>query len=145
LKTIDGLERYQGISYSKDTVYRFLDRLCGKHHCPQIFPGLLVASEGNPIGYGIFEGNIFESHTFIPVLRNMASRFSPGKPIVIADAGLLSNDNVAALERNGYRYIPGARPICVSVRFTIASKTVLRGISVSVSLPVPYCLKQNVC
>jgi hypothetical protein len=30
LKTIDYLERYQGIKYSKDSVYRFLDRLCGK-------------------------------------------------------------------------------------------------------------------
>ena len=31
LKTIDYLERYQGIHYSKYTVYRFLDRLCSKN------------------------------------------------------------------------------------------------------------------
>ena len=40
----------------------------------------------------------------------MADRFCPGKPIVIADAGLLSENNIAALELNGYRYILGARP-----------------------------------
>ena len=28
LKTIDYLERYQGISYPKDKIYRFLDALC---------------------------------------------------------------------------------------------------------------------
>jgi len=55
----------------------------GKHQCPQIFLGLLVATEGNPIGYEIFEGNIFEGHTFIPVLQRMVKRFSLGKPVVI--------------------------------------------------------------
>ena len=30
LKTIDYLERYQGISYPKDKIYRFLDMLCKK-------------------------------------------------------------------------------------------------------------------
>jgi len=30
LKTIDYLERYQGISYPKDRIYRFLDTLCKK-------------------------------------------------------------------------------------------------------------------
>ena len=41
----------------------------GKHSCPQIFPGLLVASSGNPIGYEIYEGNISEGHTMIPLIR----------------------------------------------------------------------------
>jgi transposase len=82
----------------------------GKHQCPQIFLGLLVAPEGNPIGYGIFEGNVFDGHTFIPVLQKTAEHFSLGKPVVIADAGLLSEDNITALEQNGYRYILGARP-----------------------------------
>jgi transposase len=81
----------------------------GKHHCPQIFLGLLVAAEGNPIGYEIFEGNIFEGDTFIPVLENLANKFSPGKPVVVADSGLLSEKNRKALEKNGYKYILGAR------------------------------------
>ena len=33
-----------------------------------------------------------------------------GKPIIIAGAGLLSQDNIAALELNAYSYILGARP-----------------------------------
>ncbi len=35
----------------------------GMLSCPQIFLGLLVAAQGNPIGYEIYEGNIFEGHT----------------------------------------------------------------------------------
>ena len=81
----------------------------GKPHCPQIFLGLLVTTGGNPIGYEIFEGNIFEGHTFIAVLQRMEKRYSLGKPVVIADSGLLSGKNMEALEKDGYQYILGAR------------------------------------
>jgi transposase len=82
----------------------------GKHQCPQIFLGLLVGQGGNPIGYELFEGNIFEGNTFIPVLQHMEHRFNLGKPVVIADSGLLSKKNISAMEDNGYQYILGARP-----------------------------------
>jgi len=81
----------------------------GKHQCPQIYLGLLVGYGGNPIGYDIFEGNIFEGHTLIPVLKKFECRFSLNKPIVIADSGLLSKSNIALLEENGYEYILGGR------------------------------------
>ena len=82
----------------------------GKHSCPQIFLGLLVASGGNPIGYEIYEGNISEGHTMIPLIRKLASRFGFDKPIVVADAGLLSKSNIDELTKDGYQYILGARP-----------------------------------
>ena len=82
----------------------------GKHHCPQIFLGLLVGYGGNPIGYAVFEGNIFEGHTLMPVLQKFEKRFSLSKPIVIADSGLLSKANIQQLEADGYEYIIGGRP-----------------------------------
>ena len=81
----------------------------GKHQHPQIFLGLLVALGGYAIGYDIFEGNIFEGKTLLPVLRKFESRFGLIKPIVVADAGLLSKDNIEALEKDHYQYIIGAR------------------------------------
>lgn len=81
----------------------------GKHQCPQIFLGLLVAHGGNPIGYDIFEGNIFEGHTLIPILEQMQGKFNLNKPIVVADSGLLSTKNVFFLQEKGYKYILGAR------------------------------------
>jgi transposase len=81
----------------------------GKHQCPQIYIGLLVGLGGYAIGYDIFEGNTYEGHTLIPFLEKISQKFSLNKPIVIADAGLLSNDNIKALEINGYEYILGAR------------------------------------
>ena len=90
-------------------------RICGfskegRHRNPQIFLGLLVAIGGNPIGYEIFEGNISEGNTLVPVVESLASRFGFDHPVVIADAGLLSRDNIDALEKAGYQYILGARP-----------------------------------
>ena len=82
----------------------------GKHSNPQIFLGLLVAAGGNPIGYEIFEGNISEGKTLIPMIESLASRFGFDHPTVVADAGLLSKKNLDALEAAHYQYILGARP-----------------------------------
>ena len=81
----------------------------GKHQNPQIFLGLLVGLCGYVIGYDIFEGSISEGHTLIPFIEKMSKKFNLNKPIVVADAGLLSNDNINALEKEGYQYILGAR------------------------------------
>lgn len=81
----------------------------GKHQNPQIFLGLLVGSNGYPIGYDIFEGNIYEGHTLIPVLEKFEKRFKFEKPIVVADAGLLSSENISTLTKRGYTFILGAR------------------------------------
>ena len=81
----------------------------GRHQNPQIFIGLLVGLGGYAIGYDIFVGNTYEGHTLIPFLEKMEQKFKLGKLVVIADSGLLSNDNIAALVANGYEYILGAR------------------------------------
>ncbi len=95
----DELRRY---GFSKD----------GKNTCPQIFLGLLVASGGNPIGYELFEGNTAESKTLIPMIKGLAGKFDFGKPIVVADSGLLTKRNIDELKREGYQFILGARPKC---------------------------------
>ncbi len=81
----------------------------GKHQNPQIFLGLLVGLGGYAIGYDIFEGNIYEGHTLIPFLEKISIKFKLEKPIVVADAGLLSNENIQALEEKSYEYIIGAK------------------------------------
>lgn len=81
----------------------------GKHQNPQIFLGLLVGLGGYAIGYDIFEGNIYEGKTLIPTLGQITRKFDLGKPIIVADAGLLSQGNISALEEAGYEYILGGR------------------------------------
>lgn len=81
----------------------------GKHQNPQIYLGLLVTLQGYVIGYEIFEGNIFEGHTLIPFIEKMSQKFKLSKPIVVADAGLLSKANITGLEQHQYEYILGAK------------------------------------
>ena len=80
-----------------------------KFQKPQIMLGLLVGQGGYPIGYDIFEGNTFEGHTLLPVLEGIQRKYRFKKPVVIADAALLSGKNIAALESGGYQFIIGAR------------------------------------
>jgi len=87
------------IGFSKD----------GKFQHPQIMLGLLVGEGGFPIGYDIFKGNTFEGKTLLPTLQHMQRQYGLGKPIVVADAGLLSHNNIATLTKKKYRYILGAR------------------------------------
>jgi transposase len=81
----------------------------GKHQQPQIMIGLLISSHGYPIGYEIFEGNTSETKTLIPVLEHFQKKFQLNKPIIIADAALLSQKNIDALRVEKYEYILGGR------------------------------------
>jgi transposase len=81
----------------------------GRPQNPQILLGLLVGPNGYPIGYELFEGNKYEGHTLIPVLEHFQQRFDLSRPIIIADAGLLSTPNIKDLRSKDYEFILGAR------------------------------------
>jgi len=81
----------------------------GKPHCPQIVLGLLVTTGGYPLAFEVFEGNKYEGDTLIPVLEHFKKRYNPGKLVVVADAGLLSNNNIDQLLNYEYEFILGAR------------------------------------
>ena len=81
----------------------------GKHQQPQIVLGLLVSENGYPLDYDIFEGNKYEGDTLLPVIEHFEAKHKPGKLIVVADAGLLSNKNIGQLKVKNYQYILAAR------------------------------------
>jgi hypothetical protein len=103
------------IGFSKD----------GKFQHPQIMLGLLVGEGGFPIGYDIFRGNTSEGKTLLPTLKRIEKQYDFGKPVVIADAGLLSKKNLAALAKGKYRYILGAR---IKNETNAMKKQILEGI-----------------
>lgn len=80
-----------------------------KHNQPQIMIGLLVNEHGFPIAYNLFEGNTFEGHTILPVLKDLCARHQIKTLTVVADAGMLSKDNVEDIVASGFSYIVGAR------------------------------------
>lgn len=76
---------------------------------PQIVVGLLVTQQGFPLLHEVFKGNTFEGHTMLSVVNAFQKRHNTEKPIIVADAAMLSQANREALEREGYYYIVGAR------------------------------------
>ena len=81
----------------------------GKHSLPQVVLGLLVSKGGYPLAYSIHEGNRYEGHTMLPILKDFVSKFGLEDFVVVADSGLMNAENIRELERNGYKYIIGAR------------------------------------
>lgn len=81
----------------------------GKHQKPQIVLGLLVSKNGYPLAYDVFEGNRFEGHTMLPVIDGFKKRYGVEQLVIVADSGLLSQNNIEELLHGGHEFILGAR------------------------------------
>lgn len=80
-----------------------------KSQQPQIIIGLLVHANGFPVAYQLFKGNTFEGQTFIPVIAAFQRKHHIQQLTVVADAAMVSLDNMTALKKRGLTYIVGAR------------------------------------
>lgn len=80
-----------------------------KSQQPQILIALLVSKEGFPIAYEVFAGNTFEGHTIIPVVKQFIEANKVKEFTVVADAAMISTENVKQLIQNNINYIVGAR------------------------------------
>ena len=75
----------------------------------QVVMGLLVDSNGLPIGYELFPGNTFDGKTMMAALKNIGKRFGINKVVIVADRGLNSKGNLQAIKEAGYGYIVASR------------------------------------
>jgi transposase len=94
------------IGFSKDN----------KANQPQIMIGLLVNDSGFPISYQVFEGNKFEGHTLMPSILAIRKKHKIEQMNVVADAAMISDENVAFLKNNDLSYIVGARVANLSIQ-----------------------------
>lgn len=76
---------------------------------PQIVVGLLVDQNGFPLEVHSFEGDKAETKTILPVIEAFRRRHGLVGITVVADAGMLSANNLNELARAGYSYIVGSR------------------------------------
>lgn len=80
-----------------------------KSQQPQILVALMVSKDGFPIAYEVFSGNTFEGHTIIPVVKSFITKNKVKEFTVVADAAMISAENIQALKENSINYIVGAR------------------------------------
>jgi len=80
-----------------------------KSQQPQILVGLMVSKDGFPLAFDIFPGNTFEGHTILPVVKAFIQKNNVKQLTVVADAAMISSDNIKELKAEGIHYIVGAR------------------------------------
>jgi hypothetical protein len=76
---------------------------------PQIMIGLLVTSDGIPIAHHVFAGNTADVSTLPGVMEDLRSRFGVGRIALVADRGLISEDNLALVGAHGFDHVLATR------------------------------------
>lgn len=64
----------------------------------QVMLGVVQTAEGLPIYHEVFDGNTGETKTLLPTIQKVLKRYPVKRVVLVADRGLLSLDNLEALE-----------------------------------------------
>lgn len=81
----------------------------GKGNLKQLIVGVLMTSDGIPIAHEVFPGNMADVTAFSRIMTVIKEKYRIEKVILIADRGMVSEDNVVHLEQSGFGYIVGIR------------------------------------
>ncbi len=76
---------------------------------PQITIGLLADQSGFPLMVSAFEGNKAETKTMLPVIEAFMAAHQLPDVTVVADAGMISDANMKAIEAAGLSFILGMK------------------------------------
>jgi transposase len=76
---------------------------------PIIVIGLMVTKEGFPISYEVYEGNTFEGDTFLTSILSFKNKHAIKTLTIVADAAMISFDNIEKLKEHLLSYIVGGR------------------------------------
>lgn len=69
--------------------------------CTQVILGLLVDTDGIPLGFEVYPGNTFEGNTLADIARRMRTKFKVRRFIFVADRGLFSSKNLEHIRQDG--------------------------------------------
>ncbi len=73
----------------------------------QINIGLLVTPEGLPLAHRVYPGNITDKTTVADSLKVLKESFNVEECIFVGDRGMITADNLLAINEAGFRYILG--------------------------------------
>lgn len=80
----------------------------GKPRNVQVVVGMVMVA-GWPIAHHVWEGNRLDSTTVQEVVSDLKTRFSFARVVFVGDRGMVSEDNLEALEREGHGYLVGVK------------------------------------
>jgi transposase len=75
--------------------------------CPQVCIGLVVTTDGIPLGYEVFDGNTNDSKTVESMVRAMEKKYGQANRVWVMDRGMVSEKNLEFLRERQASYIVG--------------------------------------
>jgi hypothetical protein len=75
--------------------------------CLQVCIGLVVTTDGIPLGYEVFDGNTHDSKTVEQIVTAMESKYGYANRIWVLDRGMVSENNLRFVRQRGGSYIVG--------------------------------------
>jgi transposase len=79
----------------------------GRPDCPQVCLGLMVTTDGMPLGYEVFDGNTSDSTPVEQIIEAMEAKYGRASRVGMMDRGLVSEKNLAFIRGRGGSYIVG--------------------------------------
>jgi hypothetical protein len=77
--------------------------------CTQVVLGLLIDSDGIPVGYELFPGNTSDSKSMPAILEKMRLKYQIRRIIFVADRGMITQANLTLLREARFEFILGMR------------------------------------
>lgn len=81
----------------------------GKFKEVQVALALITTTEGLPITYELFPGNVYEGHTLITMIQALKRQYTINNVVIVADRAVFNNDNLELMDKEGVNYIVAAR------------------------------------
>jgi len=75
--------------------------------CKQVCIGLVVTTDGFPLGYSVFAGNRNDVTTLEEIVEAMETKYGKANRIWVFDRGIVSETNLAFLRERGGQYLVG--------------------------------------
>lgn len=75
--------------------------------CLQVCIGLVVTTDGIPLGYEVFAGNTADVTTIETIVTAMEAKYGQAERVWVMDRGMVSEKNLAFLRERGGAYIVG--------------------------------------
>ena len=89
----------RGFGFSKDCKFKET----------QVVLALVTTTDGLPITYRLFPGNIYEGHTLIAMVEEIKKVHTVGNVLLVADRAMFSKENLDAMDASGIKYIVASR------------------------------------
>lgn len=101
--------RFESVRTDKGNLRRFGYSKEMRTDCTQVILGLMLDSEGLPVGYELFPGNTYEGKTLPLILDRLKEAYQIKRLIFVADRGIISAKNLNEITSAGFEFIMGMK------------------------------------